>query len=62
MKYLLAVLFVIVLSSCAIYKDRNGGTHVEVLPPPVAVVPAPAPPMVYYPGYYNYSPRVYYYR
>lgn len=41
----------ILVSSCAMYKDRNGNTHVEMLPPQPAVVyqaPPPPPPAVVY--------------
>jgi len=66
MKRLLAGLCLLLLSACAVYKDKEGMTHYEALPPPqVTYVPAqppvyyapPPPPPVYYaspppPGYY----------
>jgi hypothetical protein len=64
MKCFLAILSILLLSSCAVYKDKDGGSHLEILPPPVAVAPypAPPPPVYYYPGYYYYYPRGHYYR
>jgi len=56
----------LLLSACAVYKDKEGQTHYEVLPPPPAVAyvpaPAPPPPPVYYapaepPVYYAPAPQ-----
>lgn len=78
MKGLIAGLCLVLLSACAVYKDKEGATHYELLPPPpavayvpvppppVAYVPAPPPPPAYYydPYYpgYSYYPRSYYRR
>jgi hypothetical protein len=49
------------LQGCAIYKDKNGATHIEALPPPAAVYVAPPPPVYVAPppAYYPY-PAPYY--
>ena len=74
MKCLILCVCCLMLSACAVYKDREGQTHYELLPPPPAVYYAPPPavyyepppPAVYYapppppPAYYNYSYPGYY--
>jgi len=65
MKRLLACFCFLTLCSCAVYKDKDGQTHYEFLPPPPAVYYAP-PPEVYYPPapppvYYAPAPPPYYY-
>ncbi|WP_243359297.1 hypothetical protein [Fundidesulfovibrio terrae] len=59
----------LMLCSCAVYKDKEGQTHYEFLPPPPAVYYAPAPPPAYYapapqpyPYGYYYYPHYYYRR
>jgi len=42
------LLAAILVSSCAVYKDKEGNTHMELLPPPPAVVYQAPPPGVYY--------------
>lgn len=70
MKRLLAGVCILFLTACAVYKDKEGNTHYEVLPaqPAVAYVPAPPPPppQEYYPpspppAYYAPSPPPAYY-
>ena len=51
MKLPLTCLCLLLVSACAVYKDKDGQTHYEVLPPPPAVYyapPPPPPPPVYY--------------
>ena len=70
-RLILPVLFIaglLGLQGCAIYKDKDGVTHVEALPPPPVYVAPPvyaAPPAYYaYPAPY-YGPYYYpggYYR
>jgi len=69
MKRLLSGLCLLLcLSACAVYKDKDGVTHYELLPPGPAVYYgpgpyyAPAPPAYYYDAYpyYYYAPGYYY--
>jgi hypothetical protein len=68
MKFLaVALCGLLLLSACAVYKDKSGQTHYELLPPPPAVAyvpvsPPPPPPPVYYapaepPAYYVPAPQ-----
>ena len=57
------------LFGCAVYKDKEGHTHMEFLPPPAAVYVGPPayyyPPAPYYGPYYYgpyYGPYGYYWR
>jgi len=46
----------LLLSACAVYKDKEGQTHYEVLPPPKEVTYVPAPPPPPPPPAYYYAP------
>ena len=59
MKSLLIVLCCVILGGCAVYKDKQGQTHYEVLPPAPDVSYAPPPPPP--PPYYAPPPPPYYY-
>lgn len=61
-RLILLVLLLAGLAGCAVYKDKEGRTHLEFLPPPAAVyVGPPAYPYPYYaPYYYPYYPYYYY--
>jgi hypothetical protein len=61
-KLLLALGALVLICSCAVYKDKQGVTHYEFLPPATGVYvapyyPAPAPyPYGYWPYYPYYGP------
>ncbi|WP_243439779.1 hypothetical protein [Fundidesulfovibrio soli] len=64
MKRLMLGLCLLLMSGCAVYKDKDGVTHYELLPPAPAVYYGPPAyyyepyPYYYYPGYY-YGPGHY---
>ncbi|MFP5240647.1 MAG: hypothetical protein ACLGQW_12520 [Acidobacteriota bacterium] len=60
MKRLMLGLCLLLLSGCAVYKDKDGVTHYELLPPAPAVYYGPDP--YYAPPAYYYGPYPYYYQ